>query len=89
MYINPELYKKEREMRGDGTDSWQKTNSDFDHQSRTARLFGKPELAPEMAEALKNFKDFEKDPNVKKVDLSTLNQPGTTESDINEDEVLG
>jgi len=84
MYINPEMYKKEMEMRGGTVDTWQKVNRDYEHQSRTARLYGKPELSPEMKQALDSFKDLEKDPNVKKVDLGPLDS-----SDINEEEVLG
>jgi hypothetical protein len=84
MYINPELYKKELEARGGSSDNWQKVNSEFEHQSRTAKLYGKPELSPELKQALESYRDMSNDQNVPKVGLGNV-----TSSDINEEEVLG
>lgn len=84
MYINPTLYKKEIEARGGTSSSYQKVNSEFEQQSRSARLYGKPELSPEMKQALDSFRDLEKNPDAQKVDVGAIDL-----SDINDDEVLG
>lgn len=85
MYINPEMYRKELSLRGNKVDSsWDKKNSEFEQHSRTARLYGKPELSPELKKAVEGFKDFSKEESAKAANVGPI-----TVSDINEEEVLG
>jgi len=84
MYINPGLYKEELALRDGTTNPWQKVNNEFAQHSRTAKLYGKPELSPEMQQALDSYKQTMESKDTTKVDIGAINV-----SDINEEEVLG
>jgi hypothetical protein len=84
LYINPEMFQKELEMRGMKIAKYEKTNKDFAMQSRTARLFGRPMLSNEMQKALDEFKQIQGNPNIKKTEIGPIDV-----SDIKEEEVLG
>lgn len=78
VYINPEMYLKELEARGEKSPSG-KYNSEFDQHSISARLTGKPKLSPEMEKAVK--KSWEgRTVRTAKDRKTTVSEPTTVEN---------
>lgn len=60
-YINPSMYEQEKENEMGKNTSWEKINSEFAEHSNSGRATGKPKLSPELAQAVFEFRDLEKE----------------------------